>query len=230
VEYPVTSVGNFFKDAANLWQVYQDNVYLNEQLAQQKSYQTLYQDERNRNLELQAMLEMKDSLPEAFTVTCTVLSRPLETWDETFTISAGSQQGVSENMLVSSSDGAVGLVKSVQTATSTVELLTSPRLVNNIAVLIALEDGTNVEGVLQSYDESRNAYCISLFNNDAVVTNGALVSTSGKGGNYPSGIYVGSVTGTVINDDAIVKTIYVKPVSNMNSFNYVTVIGRKDEQ
>ena len=86
---------------------------------------------------------------------------------------------------------------------------------------------TTIEGVLQSYDTSKRAYVVHLFDHDATVTNGAQVATSGKGGNYPSGIFIGTVTDTVMNDDAIISTVYVRPVTNMQSFNYVTVIGNK---
>ncbi len=230
VDRPLTSLGNMFRDVAGLWSVYQDNVYLNEELASQRSYQTMYQDEKNRNEELQEMLEMKGSLPESLQVSCNVLTRPASAWDQSFTISAGSMQGVRENMLAASSEGVVGLVSHVETATSTVELLTSDTLVNDIAISIPLEDGTTVEGILQSYDAQKQAYRVSLFNNEAVITSGQKVSTSGKGGNYPSGIFVGTVTESVVNDDAIISTIYVKPVANISSFNYVTVLGREDSK
>ena len=58
-------------------------------------------------------------------------------------------------MLVATSDGAIGLVDSVQTVTSTVQLLTSQHLNNDIAIKMSLEDGTSVEGVLQSYDTEK---------------------------------------------------------------------------
>lgn len=230
VDKPLTSLGGMFQDVASLWSVYQDNEYLNEELASQRSYQTMYQDEKNRNEELQEMLEMKGSLPESLQISCSVLNRPASTWNQSFTISAGSMQGVRENMLAASSEGVVGLVSHVETATSTVELLTSDTLINDIAISIPLEDGTTVEGILQSYDARKKAYRVSLFNNEAVITSGQKVATSGKGGNYPSGIFVGTVTESVVNDDAIISTIYVKPVANISSFNYVTVIGRKDSE
>ena len=103
--------------------------------------------------------------------------------------------------------------------------MTSDDLINDIAVNIALDDGTTVEGVLESYDTERKAYRVSLFDNEATVTQGQEVSTSGRGGNYPSGIYLGQVQSVETNDDAIISTIYVKPVSNIGSFNYVFVIG-----
>jgi len=49
IDYPITSLSNMISDVSNLWHVYDDNVYLNEQLATQRSYETMYQDERNKN-------------------------------------------------------------------------------------------------------------------------------------------------------------------------------------
>ena len=40
-DYPLTSIANVFNDLSNLWHVYDDNLYLNEQLAKQRSYLTL---------------------------------------------------------------------------------------------------------------------------------------------------------------------------------------------
>lgn len=225
IDYPLTSLTNVFSDLSNLWHVYEDNQYLNEELAMQKSYKTLYEEQRNRNKELEELAELNGTLKDATKITAHVLERDTEAWDQTVTISAGSSQGVQENMIVCTSQGAVGLIEEVQSATSTVRLLTSEDLINDIAISIALEDGTTIEGVLERYDTSHRAYRVSLFDNAATVTHGQEVSTSGRGGNYPSGIYLGQVSDMETNDDAIISTIYVKPVSNISSFNYVTVIG-----
>lgn len=225
IDYPLTSLTNVFNDLSNLWHVYEDNQYLNEELAMQKSYKTLYEEERNRNKELEELAELNGTLEDATKITAHVLERDTEAWDQTVTISAGSSQGVQENMIVCTSQGAVGLIEEVQSVTSTVRLLTSEDLINDIAISIALEDGTTIEGVLERYDTSHRAYRVSLFDNEATVTQGQEVSTSGRGGNYPSGIYLGQVSDMETNDDAIISTIYVKPVSNISSFNYVTIIG-----
>ena len=225
IDYPLTSLTNVFSDLSNLWHVYEDNQYLNEELAMQKSYKTLYEEQRNRNKELEELAELNGTLKDATKITAHVLERDTEAWDQTVTISAGSSHGVQENMIVCTSQGAVGLIEEVQSATSTVRLLTSEDLINDIAINIALEDGTTIEGVLERYDTSHRAYRVSLFDNEATVTQGQEVSTSGRGGNYPSGIYLGQVSDMETNDDAIISTIYVKPVSNISSFNYVTVIG-----
>lgn len=220
---PVTSAMNAVQDFSNLWNVYQDNTWLNEQLAEQRSYQTLYAQEHNRNLELQGLLELKNAMPEAKQVSCQVLSRPGQAWNERVTVSAGSASGIKENMIVCSSAGVVGLVESVQENTSIVSLLTSNALPSDITVAISMEDGTTVDGVLRGYDASLNRYEVLLFDHEAVVLPGQKVATSGKGGTYASGLLIGTVTGTVVNDDAIISTVYVSPVENISGFSYVSI-------
>lgn len=230
IQYPLSSIGNAVNDFANLWHAYDDNEYLSKQLAEQKNYQTAYEDERNKNKQLEGLLEMKGGFEDAKTISVSVLERSSDSWLQTVTISAGKKQGVEKNMLVATSDGAIGLVESVQTMTSIVQLLTSQHLSNDIAIKMSLEDGTSVEGVLQSYDTEKKAYRVSLFDNDAIVTKGQKVATSGKGGNYPSGILIGEVKDVSLNDDSIISTVYVSPVSNMKSFDYCLVIGKEESK
>lgn len=227
-KYPLKSFGNIFNDVSNLWHQYDDNRFLTQELAEQKSYKTLYEDERNKNDELEKLLDVKNSNKKNTTITCSVVNRSAKSWDQTVTISAGKANGIKKNMLVQTSEGMVGLIQDVETTTSTVQLLTSENMINDIAVKMSLEDGTTVEGVVTSYDTNKHAYKMSLFDNSASVSSGQVVATSGKGGNYPSGIFVGTVTDVERNDDAIISTVYVKPVSNIQSFNYCIVIGSGD--
>lgn len=226
IDRPFTSFASAWSDFANLWHVYQDNEYLNEQLALQRSYQTLYAQEYNRNQELQGLLEMKNALPDARQISCEVISRPGQSWNQTVTISAGSASGVEENMLVASAQGAIGVISAVQDNTSTVTLLTSNDLANDIAVQISLDDGSTAEGVLRGYDAQENCYEVVLFNHETIVNPGQKAATSGKGGVYPAGIMLGTITRTVVNDDSIISTVYVQPVDDIGSFTYVNVLGK----
>ncbi len=223
---PAISVTSAFDDFSNLWHAYQDNVYLNEQLANQRSYQTLYAQEHNRNLELQGLLEMKNAIGDSTQVSCQVISRPGQSWNQEVVISAGEASGIEVGMAVASSQGLVGMVSEVQTNTSTVALLTGNELPNDFAVQISMDDGSTVEGVFHGYDAKENRYEIRLFDHEAVVLPGQKVATSGKGGVYASGIMVGTVTGTVMNDDAVVSTVYVSPVEDISGFSYVNVFSK----
>lgn len=227
-EYPLESVGSVFSDVSNLWHQYDDNEYLNEQLAQQRSYKTMYEDELSKNKELEKLLEVKGDSKKETRISARVIRRSPDTWNQEVTISAGSLQKVKTNMLVQTSEGAVGLVTDVQTTTSTVELLTSESMENDIAVKMSLEDGKTVEGVIQSYDVDRNEYRMVLYNNETNIANGQSVATSGMGGNYPSGILLGTVTEIAQDDNSVISTVYVRPVSNIQSFTYCLVVGSED--
>lgn len=165
-------------------------------------------------------------MPEATQISAQVLARPGQTWNQTFTVSAGSASGVEEGMAVASAYGLVGMVSEVQTNTSTVTLLTSNELPNDFAIQISMDDGSTVEGVFQGYDAAANRYEIRLFDHEAVVLPGQKVATSGKGGVYASGLMVGTVTGTVMNDDAVVSTVYASPVEDISGFSYVNIFSK----
>lgn len=223
---PAVSATHALEDFSNLWHAYQDNIYLNEQLANQRSYETLYMQEHNRNLELQGLLELKNAMPELTQISAQVLSRPGQSWNQYVTVSAGEASGVERGMIVVSAQGVVGMVSDVQTNTSTVALLTSNELPNDFSVQISMEDGSTVEGVFHGYDAAQNRYEIRLFDHEAVVLPGQKVATSGKGGVYASGLMVGTVTGTIMNDDAVVSTVYVSPVDDISGFSYVSIFSK----
>lgn len=220
---PAESVGSAVDDFSNLWHAYQDNVALNSQLANQRSYQTLYAQEHNRNLELQGLLELKNALPDSTQISCQVLNRSGQTWNQVVTVSAGKADGVQKGMLAANAQGVVGMVDTVQDNTCTINLLTSNELPNDFAVQISMEDSSTVEGIFRGYDAKTNQYEVQLFDHEAVVLPGQKVATSGKGGTYASGLMVGTVVNTVMNDDAIISTIYVTPVENISGFSYVNI-------
>lgn len=226
INKPFTSFASAWEDFSNLWHVYQDNEYLNEALAWQRSYQTLYTQEYNRNQELQGLLEMKNALPDAVSISCEVISRPGQSWNQQVTISAGSASGVKEHMIAVSSQGAVGIVESVQDGTSIVRLLTAPTQPVDIAVQISMDDGSTVEGILRSYNAQNNQYEVVLFDDEALVLPGQKAATSGMGGAFPAGILLGTVADVSVNDESAAVIVYVDPVENIDSFTYVNVIGK----
>jgi rod shape-determining protein MreC len=225
IDKPFTSLGDAVEDFSNLWHAYEDNVYLNEQLANQRSYQTLYAQQVSRTQELEGLLQMQNALPETPLVNAEVISRSGQSWNQTCTISAGANSGIEENMLVISSQGAVGFISKVQDDTSIVSLLSAGNYSNDITIMITKDDGTADYGVLRGYDAENNLYEAVLFDDDTVVYPGQKISTAGLGQNYPSGVLVGTVTSTAVGDDALISTVYIEPVSDLDSFTYVAVAG-----
>lgn len=249
IDYPLTSIKNFVNDFSNLWKVQEENDYLKEQLTMSDNYQALYENTLREKKELQELLEMNESLEDYTRISATVIGRDVSYWNDQITLDVGSEDGIKENMIVVNSQGVVGKVYKVQDSTCIVKLLTCQDKSNKVAVRINFtseesedkqtdekEESTSnkdekkpidsVEGILEYYDTDEKAYVVSLLD-EQEVKEGMRVVTSGKGGVYPSGLFVGTVKKVESLENQLGQVIYVEPVSNFQYFDYVTVIEVK---
>ena len=249
IVYPLTSIKNFSSDFANLWKVKDENDTLREELSMTTNYQALYENAQRENEELRELLNMNESLTGFNRISAKVIGRDSTYWNDQVTLNVGANDGIEEDMVVMNSQGVIGKIWKVQDSTSVVKLLTCEDKNNKVAVRINLgndaeesgdgeSDGedqdqeqaqdsegqaSSVEGILESYDTNEQAYVVSLLD-DQAVEEGMQVVTSGKGGIYPSGLFVGTVKKVETLDNQLGQVIYVEPVSNFQYFDYVTVI------
>lgn len=245
IDYPLTSIKNFSSDFANLWKVKDENDTLREELSMTTNYQALYENAQRENEELRELLNMNESLTGFNRISAKVIGRDSTYWNDQVTLNVGANDGIEEDMVVMNSQGVIGKIQKVQDSTSVVKLLTCEDKNNKVAVRINLgnnEDqsegddseadqqeqdqqkrASSVEGILESYDTNEQAYVVSLLD-DQKVEEGMQVVTSGKGGVYPSGLFVGTVKKVETLDNQLGQVIYVEPVSNFQYFDYVTVI------
>ena len=246
IDYPLTSIKNFSSDFANLWKVKDENDTLREELSMTTNYQALYENAQRENEELRELLNMNESLTGFNRISAKVIGRDSTYWNDQVTLNVGANDGIEEDMVVMNSQGVIGKIQKVQDSTSVVKLLTCEDKNNKVAVRINLgnnedqsegdsseadqqeqdqqqERASSVEGILESYDTNEQAYVVSLLD-DQEVEEGMQVVTSGKGGVYPSGLFVGTVKKGETLDNQLGQVIYVEPVSNFQYFDYVTVI------
>lgn len=246
IDYPLTSIKNFSSDFANLWKVKDENDTLREELSMTTNYQALYENAQRENEELRELLNMNESLTGFNRISAKVIGRDSTYWNDQVTLNVGANDGIEEDMVVMNSQGVIGKIQKVQDSTSVVKLLTCEDKNNKVAVRINLgnnedqsegdsseadqqeqdqqqERASSVEGILESYDTNEQAYVVSLLD-DQEVEEGMQVVTSGKGGVYPSGMFVGTVKKVETLDNQLGQVIYVEPVSNFQYFDYVTVI------
>ena len=249
IDYPLISIKNFSSDFANLWKVKDENDTLREELSMTTNYQALYENAQRENEELRELLNMNESLTGFNRISAKVIGRDSTYWNDQVTLNVGANDGIEEDMVVMNSQGVIGKIWKVQDSTSVVKLLTCEDKNNKVAVRINLgndaeesgdgeSDGedqdqeqaqdsegqaSSVEGILESYDTNEQAYVVSLLD-DQAVEEGMQVVTSGKGGIYPSGLFVGTVKKVETLDNQLGQVIYVEPVSNFQYFDYVTVI------
>lgn len=229
IDYPVETVKNWTKDLSNLWSVNEENDKLRYELSKNPSYKAKYVNEKQKNNELSKALEIS-SEDDRFDYSWTnVISRDRTNWNNTITIDKGSNDGVKKDLAVTSVDGVIGKVISVSKNTSIVKLLTSEDKLNTVSIQILIDKEQSSLGILENYDVKRGRYVITLFDDSTEIKKGMQVTTSGNGGVYPSGLLIGTVESVQALTNQTGQTIYVKPIDNFQSFQYVAVIVPKGE-
>lgn len=149
-----------------------------------------------------------------------------------FNINRGSLNGVAVGDIVvegvkvngdAIGEGLVGRVIEVGPDYATVSSILDQA--NNLSVFF---EGTQTYGVINGRDsEFFSGY---LLKNDAAVEKGHAVFTSGIGGIYPRGIYVGTIAETKLSDDELTKNFTMRSPVDFHRLYRVLVIPAKREQ
>lgn len=172
-------------------------------------------------------LELNNTLVETEYLNATVVNRNLGYWYNTITIDKGSHNGVEKDMPVIVSDGVIGKVTKVSNFNSTVKLLTSEDVNNKISVKIAVGD-KYVYGLLSGYKRKENTFTVEGIADNIEIPAGSIVTTTGMGDNFPSGIMVGKVKRVKTDNFDLAKTVEVTSSVDFDDLNYVTILKRKE--
>lgn len=227
IDYPVTTVTDFFTSFSRLWQVRQENDLLRTQVDQIASLQGQLAEAERQIEELKQIADLKTIVSDYDLIPSTVLSRTQEAWNNLLTIDVGSADGVGLNYAVITPKGLVGKVTKVNEHTSTVKLITAEDGLNKVSVKIEIDEGKTVDAILVRYDSNEQAFVMQLLTSGATVTEEMRVVTSGMGGVFPSGLLVGTVSKVEELSNAVGMNIYVRPAADFQSFNYVCVVRRQ---
>jgi rod shape-determining protein MreC len=173
---------------------------------------------------LKDLLELNDSLTDYEYLNATVTNRNLGYWYNTITIDKGSKNGVLVDMAVITNDGLIGRVTQVSNLNSTVKLLTSDDINNQVSIKIKQEE--DIYGLLTGYNKKNNTFIITGIDQNIDITLKSIVVTTGLGGIFPSGILVGEVYSVTNDHFGLSKIIEVKSFANFDDISYVTVLKR----
>lgn len=178
--------------------------------------------------ELKKVTEIESLLSEKKVMHAVVIGRNLDYWHDTITIDKGSHDGVEEGMPVVVSEGLIGKIVSVSNFNSTVKLLTSSNM-NKISVKVKSGEDY-IYGLLTSYDAKENLYKIEGISQTDEITANSLVTTTGLGNIFPSGIVIGKVVGSQSDNYDLARIVQVTPSVNFNAFTVVTILKRNVDQ
>ena len=200
---------------------------LNDKKGIDQSESYLIQKNVNESLEkeikeLKKTLNLNRTLTEYQPISATVLSRNRSYWLQNITIDKGKKEGLKEDMVVVSSEGLLGKISKVYATSSEVKLLTSNDVNYKISVSITTSNG-DIYGILNGYDKKEKAIQVTGVDKNSKTEVNEVVTTSGLGGMFPRGIYIGTIK--KIKDDKynLSKTLYVTTKQNFDEIHYVTV-------
>ncbi|MFD2628683.1 rod shape-determining protein MreC [Oceanobacillus kapialis] len=229
VHTPVNFITDIFTNVDDFRDTYSENKVLKEKLAEYKGLIYEVQELKEENEELRNIAELKESdQMQNFTpIQATVMARSPERWVEQVTINKGSDDGVAENMAVITPDGMIGKILTTSASTAKVQLLTGFDQFNRISASIPREDGKEIFGMIEEYDEESGSLLFRIIEeSDKDLEPGELVFSSGLGGVFPSGLPIGEVQEVVPDQYGLTRTALVEPAADMYDINQVIVVDR----
>lgn len=173
--------------------------------------------------ELKQTLDLNKTLTEYEPVNATVLSRNRSYWLQNITIDKGRLHGLNEDMVVVTSDGLLGKVSKAYKTSSEVKLITSNDVNYKISVSVTTNSG-DIYAVLNGYDKKKKTIKVTGVDKTSQVNVGDVIKTSGLGGMFPRGIYIGTVKEIKNDKYDLSKTLYVETKQNFDEIHYVTVL------
>lgn len=171
------------------------------------------------NQTLKEYLNLTEKYSDYKTVAANVISRDISNYSKTIVINVGSKSGIKEKMTVIAADGLVGYVISVTDSTAKVQTIVDSSS-NTSSILSSTRDSVVCKGVLGENSLLKAVYIPT----DATVAEGDTIETSGLGGIYPKGIYIGKVTKVINTTNLIDRYALVETAVNYNKLETVLVI------
>lgn len=221
VSYPAMFVTGNFGNLINMWDANEENKKLKEKI---KSFAQVEADNyrlEKENQELRQALKT-DSISEYDPVISTIIARNQDQWMNTFIVNKGKSSGIRENMAVLTTEGLVGRIKKVNSYSSQIELITSSIKSSKISVILQ-QEGQDIFGMIDHFDESKNLLVLSDIDNNVKVKLGTKVVTSGLGGQFPKGILIGEVKKVENDEFGLSQIAYVETQADINELTQVYV-------
>lgn len=229
VAYPVNAVQGVADSVSGLMNAYTENRELKQKVSELAQVKVRDQTLAKENKQLKAELKLKNSLTDYSTVSAAVMSRTPSSWQQQLVINKGQTSGIKKNMPVLSGGGLIGRVAEVNKTNSKVELLSdTSESSNRFSIVINGTDGKSVNGIITGYNARTNELIMGQVTSTAKIKKGAKVVTNGMGGITPKGLYVGKVSRIGKDDYGLAKKVYIKPATNFNEINVVTVAELND--
>lgn len=222
-----TGVADFFARLFSATDLDKENMQLRERVAELESKTRDYNTILKENERLKELLNVKDTVSSHDVLTAQVIAKNSGRWFTEFTVNAGSDDGIEAGMIVLTNEGLLGKVSSVNDRYC--RIIT---LMNTSSGVPAMVERSRDYGVIKAVEESADReagmLCLEYVSQNADIVPGDTIITSGMGGGFPKGIYIGQVTEvSEINESASVS---VKSFVDYERIEEVVIVLERFEE
>jgi rod shape-determining protein MreC len=174
--------------------------------------------ESTRNVELERLLEVKNSLADQTFVAASIVARDPSNLRQIIFLDRGRSDGLKTGMpVVTEGNTLVGTLTRVEDDHAWVTLVTD---VDSAVSALVLE--SRAQGVVAGgYNRKLS---MEFVGQDAAVKENDTVVTSGLGGTYPAGLVIGRVTGVGGQRQEIFRSVTVEPLASLSRLETVLVM------
>ena len=172
------------------------------------------------NKTLQEYMNLTQKYVEYNTVPANVITRDVSNFSSNLVIDVGSKDGIKENMTVIADKGLVGYVISVTEKTAKVQVIIDP------ASTVSCNLTTSSESILCTGTLDNNQILRATYiPTSAELIQGDTVTTSGLGGIYHRGIFIGTIKEIVTTSNVTDRYAVVEPAVDFSKLETVLVIN-----
>lgn len=218
-----SGIGGFFATIGSNKNYARENIELRKQIASLENKIRENDALISENNRLRRLLELKEKDTKYDYIAADVVSTDLTNWSKTFTVNKGLVDGVSKNCAVVSSNGLVGYVYEAGRSWSKVVTI-----VDSSVSVGAKITRLNVNAVVSGdVALSRDLKCVmSYISKDTNVELGDYAVTSGNGGIYPEGLYIGKIVELTDDVSGLTQAAIIEPGTNFQDLSEVMIIKK----
>ncbi len=165
---------------------------------------------------LETVLQIKSKLPHKAKI-ARIIARDPSTWNKSFIVDVGSEDGVLLDSPVISEQGIVGRIITVNSKNSRVLLTTDPN-----SSVAGIAERSRVNGIVQGTGRNHLKYGYVAANEDVIKDD--VVVSSGMGGTFPKGYTLGTVVKKTQSESGLNTDIELAPAVDFAALDYVFIL------
>lgn len=173
---------------------------------------------QSENKTLKEFLNLTEQYKDFQTVPAYIINKDVSNFSKVFIINAGKKSGLEKNMIVIAAEGLVGHIISVTDNTAKVQTIIDS---SNIVSATLENSGDTV--ICRGMIENRKLKA-TYISTTTTLNQGEKLYTSGMGGIYPKGIYIGAIKEIVETKNITDRYFYTETAVDFENLETVLVI------